>query len=377
MPDKLKTALVGMGKVTDLHAAALQHLKESEFSAVCSRSPEKAMAYAEKYGVHGYTDVAEMVTRENIDMVIILTPHPNHRKSSVAAIEAGAHVLVEKPLASSLEDCDAMLDAAKKSNRQLGVICQRRWYPPAIRVKRAIEEGKIGRPVFGTVNMLGWRDRDYYESDPWRGTWEKEGGGVLVNQAPHQLDMLQWFMGEIDECYGVWSNLNHPYIEVEDTANAILRFKDGSVGNIIVSNSQKPGIYGKVHVHGSNGASVGVQTDGGAMFVAGMSGILEPPVNDIWTVPGEERLLKGWMKEDADFFNRLPSPMEYFHERNIEDFLQAILDGREPEITGEQGRVTVEIFTAIYRSTRDRKPVKWPLLPENQSDYDGRKPPHH
>jgi predicted dehydrogenase len=372
MTQQLRTALVGVGKVTDMHAHALVHLKESLFTAVCGRSKEKTGNYAAKYGIKAYTNVAEMVSKEKIDVVIICTPHPNHKEPTLAALEAGANVLIEKPLASSLEDCDAMINASKKFGRQIGVVCQRRWYLPAMRVKQAIVDGKIGEPVFATINMLGWRDEAYYESDPWRGTWKGEGGGVLVNQAPHQLDMLQWFMGEIDECYGVWSNLNHPYIEVEDTANAILKFKNGAVANIIVSNSQKPGIYGKVHVHGKNGASVGVQTDGGAMFVAGMSSILEPPVNDLWTVPGEEKMLQKWVKEDSEFFNNLSNQMDYFHERNIEDFLQALLEGRKPLITGEDGRVTVEIFTAIYRSTRDGKVIKWPLKPESANDYDGR-----
>lgn len=372
MAEKLRTTLVGVGKVTDLHAAALVNLPESDFTAVCGRSREKTENYATRYGIKAYTDVSEMVTREKIDVVIVLTPHPNHREPTVAALEAGAHVLVEKPLASSLEDCDAMIETARKSGKQLGVVCQRRWYLPAQRVKQAINDGKIGKPVFGTVNMLSWRDENYYNADPWRGTWNGEGGGVLVNQAPHQLDLLQWYMGEIDECYGLWSNLNHPYIEVEDTANAILKFKNGAVGNIILSNSQKPGIYCKVHVHGENGASVGVQTDGGAMFVAGMSTILEPPVIDTWTVPGEEEMFPRWVKEESDFFNGLPNQMEYFHERNIEDFLRAVLEGRRPLITGEDGRVTVEIFTAIYRSTRDGKAVKWPLEPEQGPGYDGR-----
>jgi len=372
MNDKLKTAVVGVGKVTGLHAAALSKLRESQFTAVCSSKSEKAASFAREYNIRGYTDVSEMVMKEKIDVVIICTPHPFHRTPAIAAIEAGAHVLIEKPFASSLEDCDAMLATSKKNNKQTGVICQRRWLKPVQRVKAAIDAGKIGKPVFGTVNMLGWRDEKYYSSDPWRGSWKGEGGGVLVNQAPHQLDLLQWFMGDIDELYGVWSNLNHPYIEVEDTANAIIKFKSGAVGNIIVSNSQKPGIYGKVHVHGENGASVGVQTDGGAMFIAGMSNILEPPVNDLWTIPGEENLLKDMVKEDSDFFLSLANPMEYFHERQIEDFLRAVLEGRKPLITGEDGRVTVEIFTAIYRSTRYHKPVKWPLLPEKGTDFDGR-----
>jgi predicted dehydrogenase len=178
-------------------------------------------------------------------------------------------------------------------------------------------------------------------------------------------------MGEVDEVYGIQRNLNHPYIEVEDTALAIVKFKNGGIGNIIVSNSEKPGIYGKVQVHGSNGASVGVQTDGGAMFIAGMSSVLEPPVNDLWTVPGEESLLDGWVREDSELFERI-DPTIYYMERQIEDFLQALDENREPLVTGEFGRRTVELFTAIYRSTRDNAPVKFPLLPENGKDMDGR-----
>ena len=212
----------------------------------------------------------------------------------------------------------------------------------------------------------------YLASDEWRGKWQMEGGGVLVNQAPpHQLDIFQWLMGPLDEVYGVWSNLNHPYIEVEDTALAIVKFKSGGIGNIIVSNSQKPGIYGKVHVHGSNGASVGVQTDGGSMFIAGMTGILEPPVNDIWSVPGEEKMLEQWKAEDSAHFNSI-DPMVFYMERQIEDFLRAIENNSSPLVTGEDGRRTVELFTAIYRSTRDNKPVKFPLQPENKTDMDGR-----
>ena len=372
MAEKLRTAIIGCGKVADLHAAAFVNLKESEFTAVCDMDRKRSADLADKYGVKAYTDVSEMVYREKIDVVNVCTPHPVHREPTLAALEAGAHVMIEKPFASSLEDCDAMLEAARNHGKETGVMCQRRWYLPSIRVKEAIDGGKIGKPVFGTINMLGWREKWYYESDPWRGTWTGEGGGVLVNQAPHQLDLLQWYMGEIDELYGLWSNLNHPYIEVEDTANAILKFKNGGVGNIIVTNSQKPGIFGKVQVHGDNGASVGVKTEGGAMFIAGMTSILEPPVNDLWTVPGEEEMLAMWVKEDSEFFHSLKDPMEYFHERQIEDFLQAVLEGRRPLITGEDGRVTVEIFTAIYRSTRDNKPVKWPLMPEGREDFDGR-----
>jgi predicted dehydrogenase len=208
--------------------------------------------------------------------------------------------------------------------------------------------------------MLGWRNQAYYDSDSWRGTWEGEGGGVLVNQAPHQLDLLLWYLGDIDEIYGCWANLNHPYIEVEDTSIAVIRFKNGALGNIVVSNSQNPALYGKVAVHGSNGASVGVQTDGGAMFIAGMSTIEEPPQNDLWTIPGEEDRLEVWIKEDIDFFQKI-NPVNYYHELQIRDFIQAIMDNRETMISAEEGRKTVELFTAIYRSQKENRVIKFPL----------------
>jgi UDP-N-acetyl-2-amino-2-deoxyglucuronate dehydrogenase len=172
--------------------------------------------------------------------------------------------------------------------------------------------------------------------------------------------------------YGTWANLNHPYIEVEDTALAIVKFKSGGLGNIIVSNSQKPGIYGKIQIHGSNGASVGVQPEGGSMFVAGMSNIAEPPVNDLWTIPGEEGLLQEWVKADTDFFQTIDATV-YYIERQIEDFLNAFKEERDPLVTGQEGRKTVELFTAIYRSTRDNKVIKFPLNPEtDRNDSDGR-----
>jgi len=182
-------------------------------------------------------------------------------------------------------------------------------------------------------------------------------------------------MGPIQELSGYWDNLNHPYIEVEDTALAMLRFKNGGLGSIIVSNSQKPGIFGKVHVHGSNGASVGVQTDGGAMFIAGMSEVMEPPVNDLWTVPGEESLLASWQEQDRATFETVDATRHY-HQLQDQDFLQAILQDKDPLIAGAEGRITVEVFTAIYRSQRDRRPVQFPLDAEEGSDeFDGRLSP--
>ncbi len=367
-----KIGILGCGKVAHLHAKAIASIKSATLAGVWSRTDSSAQSFAKQNGAVAYNDIAAMIDQLSIDLVIVCTPHPFHKEPVIKAAMSGAHILVEKPLASSLTDCNAMIGACEKANVKLGVVSQRRWYAPVLRVKKAIEEGKIGNPVLGTINMLGWRDRAYYEADPWRGTWAMEGGGVLVNQAPHQLDIFQWYMGDIDEVYAVQRNLNHPFIEVEDTALAIVKFKSGAIGNIVVSNSQKPGIYGKVQVHGNNGASVGVQTDGGAMFIAGMSNVLEPPVNDLWSVPGEENLLEKWNEEDADFFSKIDATV-YYMQCQIQDFLDAIENNREPLVSGTDGRKTVELFTAIYRSSRDNKPVKFPLEPEIvRNDFDGR-----
>lgn len=358
--NRVKTAVIGTGKVSHNHAKSLQTIPESVLTAVCGRNAEKTAAFAAQYGIKPYTDVAEMITVEGIEAVVICTPHPAHAQPAIAAMQAGAHVLVEKPLASTLADCDAMIAAAKTYDVKLGVVSQRRLYEPVKRLKEAIDAGKIGRPILGTVIMLGWRDQAYYKSDPWRGTWDQEGGGVLVNQAPHQLDLLRWFMGPIDEMFGYWGNLNHPTIEVEDTAIATIRFKNGGLGSIVVSNSQKPGLYGKVHIHGENGASVGVQTEGGSMFIAGVSEIAEPPINDLWTVPGEESLLSQWQALDQAAFNKIDAIQHYFDLQN-QNFLQAILTDRQPLVGGEDGRAVVEIFTAIYEVQTTNAPVKFPL----------------
>lgn len=368
---KLKAGIIGCGKIAHIHARAMQQSGMTLFSAVCSRDENKRKHFHEQYGVRAYQDTGEMVQKEKLDMVIVCTPHPAHKDPAIAAMKAGAHVLVEKPMASRLEDCNAMQEAAEQENKILGVVSQRRFYPSCQRIRRVIDEGRIGVTAFGSVNLMGWRDQAYYESDPWRGSWTGEGGGVLVNQAPHQIDLLQWFMGEIEELYGVCRNLNHPYIEVEDTALAIIKFRNGGLGSIIASNSQKPGIYGKVHVHGSTGYSVGVQTDGGAMFVAGLSTVQEPAINDIWTIPGDQEKLAEWTAQDRDLFLGT-DPVIYFIRLQIEDFASAVINRKKPLIDGKQGRKTVEIFTALYRSNRDNRPVRWPLSPEVNDDFDGR-----
>jgi predicted dehydrogenase len=357
----VRTALIGCGKVGQIHAAALHELPESEFVAVCDSDLTRAQAFAQRYGTKAYTDVDALWRDAGAQAVLVCTPHPLHAGPVVRAAAAGVHALVEKPLAASLADCDAMLAASRTSNTRLGVISQRRLYEPVRRLKAALDAGKAGRPVLGVFSMFSWRDEAYYQSDPWRGQWATEGGGVLVNQSPHQLDLLMWFMGEVEEVSGYWANLNHPSVEVEDTALAMIRFKNGGLGSVVTSLSQKPGLYTKVHVHGSNGASVGVETDRGATFIAGVSGVSEPPLNDLWTIPGEEHLLAQFQAEDRARFRQIDATRHY-HALQIRDFLQAVLLDRPPMVTGEDGRAVVALFTAVYRSNRERRPVGWQEL---------------
>ena len=355
-----RIGLIGCGKVGQLHARALRDLPEAKLVAVCDTSADRANAFAAEHGASGFTGVGAMLAEAKPQVVLICTPHPLHAAPAIQAAEAGVHVLVEKPMAANLADCDAMLAAAKKAGTQLGVISQRRFYLPVERMKEAIDAGRIGQPVLGVFTMYSWRDPAYYESDPWRGKWSTEGGGVLVNQSPHQLDLLRWFMGPIAEITGYWANLNHPSIEVDDTAVAVLRFENGGLGSIVTSVSQKPGIFTKVHVHGANGASIGVETDRGATFIAGMTGVTEPPLNDLWTIPGEQDQLYGFQAKDRARFGEIDATT-YYHALQIREFLNALETGRRPRVTGEDGRAVVEMFTAIYRSQQERRPVALPL----------------
>jgi predicted dehydrogenase len=179
--------------------------------------------------------------------------------------------------------------------------------------------------------MYSWRDEAYYRSDPWRGRWDTEGGGVLINQSPHHIDLLLWMMGPVEEVLGRHANLSHPYVEVEDTAVAILRFRSGALATITVSLCQKPGIYTKIHVHGSNGASVGAQTDTGATFIAGMTAPAAPPCNDLWTIPGETPPPPPGAEPD-------------YHELQLRDFLLS----PTPSVTAGDGRAVVEVIERIY-----------------------------
>jgi UDP-N-acetyl-2-amino-2-deoxyglucuronate dehydrogenase len=356
----LGVALVGLGMIATTHAEALAAIPRARLAGVFDAVADPVRTFASRYGVRPYASLDELLDDPDVDIVSICTPHPTHARIAIQAAARSRHVLVEKPLAPSLADCDAMIDAAARGGVQLGVVSQRRWYPPVQRVHEAIKQGKIGDPILAEVTLLGWRDEAYYGMAPWRGTWSGEGGGVMVNQASHHLDLLLWSMGPVEEVYGHWANMSHPYIEVEDTAVAVLRFASGALGTIVLSNSQKPGLYGRIHVHGRNGASVGVQTETGSAFVAGVTTQVEPAFNDLWTVPDEVDLLAGWQHEDRAVDDGI-DPMTHYHRLQIADFVDAVADDRRPLVTGEDGRRAVELFTAVYESQRTQAPVRLPI----------------
>jgi predicted dehydrogenase len=348
MGQKGRVALLGYGKVAALHAQALKNSANGELVAVCGRNAVRRGEFASRWGIQSRETAEEAVQKDKIDAVIVSVPHPEHCETAIGALKAGCHVLVEKPMALNTVQCKRMIAEAEISGRLLSVVSQRRYFPACLRMKRAIEDGKIGSPALAQLTILGWRDEAYYKSDPWRGKWGSEGGGILINQAPHQIDLMLWFMGGFEEVTGFWGNINHPYIEVEDSAVAAIRFANGGMGSVLVSNSQKPGIYAKVHIHGSAAYSVGVQTDGGAMFIAGMSGITEPPLNDLWTIDGEQKLLDDFRAKDEAFFKTI-DPTVHFFTLQFDDFFSAIERGAPPPVTAREGMETVRFIETLYK----------------------------
>lgn len=365
---RLGTAVVGLG-VGQLHVQAYATLPESELVAVCDANPERLRVAADQSGVATYTSVADLLRDDRVEVVSIATPHPTHAALAIQALEAGRHVIVEKPMTVDLAEADAMVETARRTGRTLGVIVQRRFWPASLRVRAAIAEGRIGRPISGECELSWWRNEGYYAHDAWRGRWDTEGGGVLCNQGIHALDLFQWFFGEIDTVWARWANLTHPYIEVDDNAVAAVVFKSGALGVIRMSTTSR---YSRtrVVVHGSNGDSISVleEPEGAVGY------------NDLWTILGEENVRgesllahveKGeymyrGLQADAPppwstgyVYQRAANPS--YHAAQLQDFLHAIGDGREPLVNGEEGRKAVELMLAIYESSRTGNAVTLPL----------------
>lgn len=344
----VRTGLVGCGKIALTHIAALNEVSEADFVACCDVDESRAKAIAEQYGVPNvFADAGEMVRSGKVDAILVCTPHPFHAPVVIAAAEAGVHSLCEKPISVGLAEADSMVAAAEKAGVNFGVIFQRRFWPAAQRIRKAIDDGKLGALTFGETSSRLWRGPDYYGSDPWRGKWATEGGGVLMNQAVHMIDMFQWFMGPAVEVFGRHATLKHgAYIDVEDTVAATVVFANGALGIIQAGTSYYPPTGFRVSVHGDAGPVISVwenpeSTQG---------------VNDVWTIPGEEAARADWEAEDKE-----KPGFPLFHQLQIQDFLQSIVEHRPPAVTGAEAVRSLEIIQAIYQSTRTGQPIPLPM----------------
>jgi UDP-N-acetyl-2-amino-2-deoxyglucuronate dehydrogenase len=336
-------AIIGTGGIARTHARALRALPEARLVAVCDLLPERAEAFAAEWEIpRVYPSAAALLQDGEVEAVCICTPHPQHAPLVIQAAEQGKHAICEKPIAADLAAADAAIAAAERAGTRFGVIFQRRFWPAARRLRQALDDGRLGRPILGDCLVKWWRPPSYYQSAPWRGTWELEGGGVLLNQAVHAIDMFQWYMGPVETVYGLWGTLAHPGLEVEDTAVAALRFRGGALGVISASVSQNPTLFSRVTIHGDNGATASVtEAPEGALGV-----------NDLWTLPGDEAAKERWPEED-----RAARHPHGEHAAQLADFLAALREERDPAVTGREGRKSLAIIQAIYASGRTGQPV--------------------
>ena len=329
---KLRFALVGTGNIAKQHVKAIIACGH-ELAGVCNLTGAKAMDFMNSFagqegvapaveGATVFTEVSQMLDILKPDVVYVTTPHLSHIDIACLAVRRGIHCIIEKPLDISLAKAHYLLEESQRTKALVSVIAQSRFFPCTERVKNAIDDGKIGTPALGVVSVQSWRDQAYYESNGWRGSWTKEGGGVLVNQAVHELDLLCYFLGEVQSVYGIWRNVNHPYIEVEDTAQAIVTFKSGASANVLVSNSIYPPQDTFVHIMGSTGDTLGVQTHGGLEANAGTAPSSFRPFNDIFSLYDEEKRKSYLEKDYAEISDE--SWSYYFFAEQIKELAKAI-----------------------------------------------------
>jgi predicted dehydrogenase len=345
---KVRFGIVGTGGIANHHAVGLAAMPDDAVIVSCADvQPGRADAFAVKYGIeHHYASARALLDAGGIDVVIVATPHPQHAEPLVLAAERGIHGVTEKPFTATLADADRVLEAADRHGTMLSVMGQRRWMPAAQRIRQALDAGKLGSHIIlGESYCEMWRGPEYYARDAWRGRWDTEGGGVLMNQSPHNIDYLLWYMGPAEEVFGYWSNINHPYVEIEDNAVAVIKFKSGGLGILKGSVSMNPPrrIHG-VTLVGAGGPTVSVDV----WDFAGSR-------NDIWTVPGEEANLPDWQRQDEAYgTGELPN----FHAHQLRDIIGAVRENRPPALTGQDGRAVVAIIQGVYESGRTGRPVK-------------------
>ncbi|CAA7599636.1 Oxidoreductase family, NAD-binding Rossmann fold [Acididesulfobacillus acetoxydans] len=344
--DKIKAlrfAIIGCGRIAPKHAESIAALPEAELAAVCDIIPEKARAFADKYGGKPYTDYLTMLREADIDVVTVATPSDLHARIGIAAAQAGKHVMVEKPMAMTLKSADELITACKEAGVKLAVIHQNRFNKSVKTMRRALEEGRFGQLTHGQATIRWNRNDEYYAQAPWRGTKLRDGG-VLMNQSIHNIDLLQWTFGPVESVFG-YTATRLRKIEMEDVAGAVIKFKNGAIGLIEAASTIYPrNIEETLNVFGETGS----------VIIGGIA------VNRIetWEFPGGE-------KEKEELFasqeSDPPTVYGFGHREIIQDMIRAVKEGGTPAVPGEEGRKALEIILAIYQCQETGQPVIFPL----------------
>jgi predicted dehydrogenase len=336
--------------IARFHVRALADIPGTRVTALVDRNRSSAEKLASECNLGDIpicTELAEALALPDVHVVVICTPSGAHRDPSVQAARAGKHVVVEKPLEITTERCDAILQACEQSGVQLCTIFPSRFGDANTELKRAIEQGRFGRPTLGETTCKWWRSQEYYDEGGWKGTLALDGGGALMNQAIHQVDLLLWMMGPVTHISGFTALLAHQRIEVEDTAVACLRFASGALGVIQATTSVHPGLPKTIAIHGDRGTVVIEQDD----LIHWQFAEERPEDAQI-----RERFA---VKTGASGGSADPKAISHVgHARQLADFINALRTGGRPLVDGREGRKAVEVIQAIYRSAATGKTIE-------------------
>jgi predicted dehydrogenase len=344
--------IVGCGMIAEFHTRAINEIENARIVAAYSRNAANAQKIAGMAAgdCRTYDDLDAMLAHPGIDVICICTPSGAHREPAVRAADAGKHVVVEKPLEITLPRCDAIIAACDAAGTRLCTIFPSRFTPANIRLNEAIATGRFGRLTLGDTHVKWWRTQQYYDSGGWRGTWQLDGGGALMNQAIHNVDLLYWLMGDVDSITALCATLAHSRIEVEDTAVAALRFKNGALGLIEAATSAYPGLLKRTEIHGDRG-SARVEQDDITLWEFQEKVLSD---NEVFAAMAAQSGFKAGASDPRGITH-------VGHRDQLADFLAAIDENRPPLIDGREGRKSVEIIRAIYRSVETKAVVRLPF----------------
>jgi predicted dehydrogenase len=339
MTTEIGFGIVGCGMIGKVQAEAIASIPGARLVAACARDEKRVAEFATTFGATGYTDYDQFLAHPALRIVNVCTPSGLHAEQGVAAARAGKHVLVEKPIETTLEKADALIEACDVAGVKLGVIFQSRFLPAAQKIKRAVDEGRLGRLMIGDAYVKWYRAPEYY-ADSWHGTMALDGGGALINQAIHTVDLLRWVMGPVDTAFAMGSALRYPGIEGEDTLVACLRFRNGALGVIEAATSVKPGFKRRLEISGERGTVI---LDGDAI--------------SHWEIDGESEAV-GVGEQITDGSANPAAISNEGHRRQIEDMMKAVIENRVPMIDGREGRKSLEVVIALYQSAASGEVVK-------------------